>query len=160
MQDVLPTWRWIIDSPGAKLTPALYLSDGYTGGGCLRLSGNLNATNSMPLFLTDLPVQNDTHVKVVYKRGVSGVDSQMQVGIALASNPASWIYFNAGPCTNAGWNVAQIPMGAHAGQRIAALGLRILPSPAVPSYDLRVGQLGVYEQLCAPRRSRRPTSGS
>jgi mannosyl-glycoprotein endo-beta-N-acetylglucosaminidase len=150
LQDVLPTWRWIIDSPGVKLTPELYLSDGYSGGGCLRLSGNLNATNTMRLFLTDLPVQNDTRIKVVYKRGVTGVDSQVQVGIALASNPTNFIYFNAGPCTNAGWNVAHIPVGAYAGQRIAALGLRFISSPVVASYDLRVGQLGVYNTSAPP----------
>ena len=60
LQGILPTWRWIIDSAGTMLIPELWNGDGYQGGTCLRVSGTLNAENTLRHFLTNLPVTSDT----------------------------------------------------------------------------------------------------
>ena len=42
-QDVLPTWTWIIDSQGEKLTGGYDFDDAYHGGNSIRFYGNLTA---------------------------------------------------------------------------------------------------------------------
>lgn len=145
LQSVLPTWRWIIDSPGTKLVPELWEGDAFRGGGSLRVSGNLDAENTLRLYLTDLAVGADTRLKIVFKRpGLSGVDSLMQVGGSFAAAPASFTFYPAGACAVNGWNETVIDLGAQAGKRIAAIALRFASATPVPAYEIRVGQLAIY----------------
>lgn len=146
LQAILPTWRWIIDSTGTKLTPELWNSDSYRGGSCLRVSGNLDAANTLRLYLTDLPVTTNTRLKIVFKRnGLSGVDSLMQVGIATAAAPTAFTFYPAGACTIDGWNQTTINLGAHAGTNIVALALRFASGAPANSYEIRIGQITVYD---------------
>jgi mannosyl-glycoprotein endo-beta-N-acetylglucosaminidase len=145
LQAVLPTWRWIIDSTGTKLTPELWNGDSYRGGSCLRVSGNLNAENTLRLYLTDLPVTADTRLKIIFKRnGLSGVDSLMQVGVSTAATPTAFTFYPAGTCAINGWNQTTINLSAHAGTNIAALALKFASGAAVSSYEIRVGEIVVY----------------
>nr|MCU0792660.1 hypothetical protein [Opitutaceae bacterium] len=145
LQSLLPTWRWIIDSTGTKLTPELWEGDAFRGGGSLRVSGNLDAENTLRLYLTDLTASADTRLKIVFKRpGLSGVDSLMQVGVSFAAAPASFTFYPAGVCTVNGWNETVIDLGAQAGKRIAAIALRFASATPVPAYEIRVGQIAVY----------------
>lgn len=100
LQSILPTWRWIIDSTGTKLTPELFDGDAYRGGGSLRVTGNLDAENTLRLYLTDLTASADTRLRIVFKRpGLSGVDSHLQVGVSFAAAPTNFTFYPAGPCT-------------------------------------------------------------
>ena len=146
LQSILPTWRWIIDSTGTKLTPELWDGDAYHGGGCLRVSGKLDADNTLRLYLTDLTVTAGTRLKIAFKRpGLSGVDSLMQAGVSFAAAPANFTYYPAGACSVNGWNEAVVDLSAHAGKRIAALALKFASGTAVPSYEIRIGRMAVYD---------------
>ena len=146
LQAILPTWRWIIDSAGTKLTPELWDGDSYRGGSCLRVSGNLNADNTLRLYLTDLPVTADTRLKIVFKRnGLSGVDSLMHVGVSTAAAPTTFTFYPAGSCAIDGWNETTINLSAHAGTNIAALSLKFASGSPVASYEIRVGEIVVYD---------------
>ena len=146
LQSILPTWRWIMDSTGTKLTPGLWDGDAYHGGGCLRVSGKLDADNTLRLYLTDLTVTAGTRLKIVFKRpGLSGVDSLMQVGVSFAAAPASFTFYPAGACTVDGWNESVIDLSAQAGKRIAALALKFASGTPVPAYEILVGRIAVYD---------------
>ncbi|MCH7225901.1 hypothetical protein [Haloferula sp. A504] len=150
LQPVLPTWRWIIDSVGSELVPELWLGDSYQGGNCLRLSGDLDAVNTLRLYLMDLPVSSDTKVKIVFKYGDgsgSGPDAAMEVGVSMASAPTAFTYYDVGGHAT-GWNEVVIDLGSHAGERIAALNLRFGSGASLPlsSYEMRVGMMAIYDE--------------
>ena len=150
LQAILPTWRWIIDSTGTKLLPELWNGDSFRGGGCLRVSGTLNAENTLRLYLTDLPVSTQTRLKIVFKRnGLSGVDSLMQVGVATTSAPTTFTYYPAGICSINGWNETTINLSGHAGSNIAALALKFASASTVGSYEIRVGEIVIYNESTA-----------
>lgn len=150
LQGILPTWRWIIDSTGTKLLPELWNGDSYQGGTCLRVSGTLNAENTLRLFLTDLPVTTDTRMKIVFKRnGLSGVDSLMQVGVATSGAPTTFTYYPAGNCGINGWNETTINLSGHSGSNIAALALKFASGTTVNSYEIRIGKIVVYNAVGA-----------
>ncbi len=145
LQGILPTWRWIIDSTGTKLTPELSSIDSYRGGSCLRVSGNLDAENTLRLYLTNLPVTSDTRLKIVFKRnGLSNVDSLMQVGVSTSAAPTTFTYYPAGDCTTSGWNQSTINLSGLSGSTIAALALKFASGATVSSYEIRIGQIVVY----------------
>lgn len=151
LQDILPTWRWALRSTGAKLTPTLEWGDAYNGGSCLRISGTLSATNELKLYQTSLAVANDTKLRLVYKRGVAGTPSYMQVGLAFEDSPGTITYYDVGSTTVAGWNTALLDIGAQAGRRIGLIALRFGAANVVQSYNVRVGLLSVYNgQVSTP----------
>lgn len=146
LQGILPTWRWIIDSTGTKLTPELSTLDSFRGGSCLRVSGNLDADNTLRLFLTNLPVYANTRMKITFKRsGLSGVDSLMQVGVSTHAAPTTFTYYPAGTCAIDGWNQTTINLSAHAGFNIAAVALKFSSGSPVSGYEIRVGQIAIYD---------------
>jgi hypothetical protein len=145
LQAILPTWRWIVTSTGTKLTPELWSGDSYRGGGCLRVSGKLDATNTLRLFLTDLPANANTRLKITFKReGLSGVDSLMQVGVGPLGAP--FVFYPVGACAIDGWNHTTINLSAHAGSTISALALRFNSGTTVDPYEIRIGEIVVYDE--------------
>ena len=147
VQAILPTWRWIVDSAGTKLTPELWTGDSFQGGSCLRVSGALNSTNTIRLYLTDLYLAADTKLKIVFKReGLANVDAFMDVGISVVGSPTTYTYYDAGNCEIDGWNETVIDLGAHAGSRLRTIALRFDSPTTVANYEMRVGQIVVYNE--------------
>jgi len=150
VQDVLPTWRWIMRSDGTVLTPSLDWTDAYWGGTSLKVTGTLDATNDLWLYETNLAVDADTTLAVVFKTGVASTPSNMQIGLAFADAPTTFEYFDAGTAATADWNTATIALGDHAGRAIAAVSLRFAAA-ASQAYTIHVGRIAVYEApLVAP----------
>ncbi len=144
MQDVLPTWRWIVASSGTKLSPSLDLTDSYYGGGCLKVSGTLTAgaDNDIKLYQASLPVSANTKLRIVYKTGTAGAASRMQVAIAFENAPATFSYLDVGAGASSGWNTKEFDLGANAGKKIAQIGLRF-STDSTDSYTMKVGQIAV-----------------
>jgi endo-beta-N-acetylglucosaminidase D len=145
LQDFLPTWRWIVESAGTKLVPALDFSDAYYGGASLRVTGTLNTPNVVKLYQTNLPVVADTKLQVVFKRSLANTASAMEVGISFTDAPNTYTYFAAGTSVGSGWNTVEFPLSVHAGKTVAAIALRFSSVSAIGGYDLRVGRLAVFD---------------
>ncbi|MFD0346302.1 hypothetical protein ACFQ0M_09875 [Kitasatospora aburaviensis] len=75
LQDVPPTYRWLVASGGSRLTPSVDFTDAYEGGSSLRLSGRLDAANTIRLYQTRLPVAADSKLSVVLKTPAAGPTS-------------------------------------------------------------------------------------
>lgn len=145
LQDVLPTFRWIMRSDGAStLSPSLDWSDAYWGGTSLTVTGTLDGTNDLTLYETALPVDAATTLAVAYKTGAAG-PSRLQVGLSFADAPLTFEYVDVGDAADAGWDTATLPLDAYAGRTIDAIALRFVPDAAPASYTIHVGRLGVYE---------------
>ncbi len=144
LQDILPTWRWRVESAGTKLTPSLDLDDAYQGGASLKVAGNLDAANRIPLYRCDLPVSATTNVRVAFKRGAPGA-SAMQVGFAFKDNPTAYTYLNVGAASTSGWNTATLGLSNYQGKTLVAISLQFSNPTAIPGYTMRVGQLAMYD---------------
>lgn len=144
LQDVLPTWRWIVQSSSAnKLVPTLDLSTAYYGGTNLRIGGTLDGTNDLKLYQCSLPVAADTSLRIVFSRETIGA-SAMQVGLAFEDAPTTFQYLDVGTATSASWNTKVFSLSAYAGRKIALISLRFANATAISNYLMRVGQLAIY----------------
>lgn len=144
LQDVLPTWRWLMRSTGEKLVPDWSWSDPYHGGTSLKVTGNLTATNDLWLYQTSLPVATNTHLRLAYKTGTSGTATCLKAAFAFEDAPTTFQFRDVSPTTSAGWNLQTFDLGAFAGRRIAVLGLRFAAPQAVSNYVLRIGHIAVF----------------
>jgi mannosyl-glycoprotein endo-beta-N-acetylglucosaminidase len=152
LQDVLPTWRWLVTGSGAPLYPELDWSDAYQGGSCLKISGDLNPASPthLKLFKTRLDVTGDTELLLTYKTGSAETPSNLQVGIAFTGQPDVFEFFDAGTSSTIGWNQAVVPLSAHSGKTIAVISLQVQSDMAENDYTVRIGQLAVLDGSAGP----------
>ncbi len=113
VQDILPTWKWLVQTSGTKsITPSFDFTDPYYGGSCLLVTGSLtaNVAQTLKLYQTSLPISsnagNATWLRVVFKPSVAML-SRMQVAVAFQDDPTNYQYvdLDAGATTyQATWN--------------------------------------------------------
>ncbi|MET0494679.1 MAG: discoidin domain-containing protein [Actinoplanes sp.] len=144
LQDVPPTYRWVVQSSGTKLTPAIDFADAYEGGSSLQLSGRLDAANTVRLYQTRLPVAATTKLSVVVKNPVAGA-TNLAAAVSFTDDPTSFTGLDLGATDGSGWETKTLDLSAYAGRTIAQLGLRASAPTTVDSYAIRVGRLAVYD---------------
>jgi mannosyl-glycoprotein endo-beta-N-acetylglucosaminidase len=154
VQDILPTWKWLVETVGTKsITPRFDFADPYYGGSCLLVGGSLtaNVAQTLKLYQTNLPISSDTAnptvLRLVFKPA-SATLSRMQVALAFHDNPSSYQYIDidagASPY-NSTWNTKTINVtNLFPGRQIAVIGIRFLSPTNVASYTMRIGRLGFY----------------
>ncbi|MFJ1708456.1 discoidin domain-containing protein [Kitasatospora sp. NPDC088346] len=142
LQDVPPTYRWLVTSTGSRLTPSVDFGDAYEGGSSLRLTGRLDAANTVRLYQTRLPVAADSKLSVVLKTPAAGA-SDLKAAVSFTDAPGSFTTLDLGATTGTGWERRTVDLSAYAGRTIAQIGLRVDGNN--PAYDVRVGQLAFYD---------------
>ena len=145
LQDVLPTWRWIVESSGSKLFPDLDFHDAYYGGTSLNVSGTLDSPNDLPLFQMNLPVTASTTLRIAYKTAAGAGATHMRAGIAFADDPQNFEYFPIADTTTADWETSTFSLSDSAGRVVAALSLHFESCEPVSDYSISVGQIVVYD---------------
>ncbi|HEX7662955.1 MAG TPA: hypothetical protein VF407_00515, partial [Polyangiaceae bacterium] len=141
LQDVLPTWRWIVQTTGTPLDVAIDFDDAYWGGSSLLVSGTLDARNDVLLYETNLDVEPETSLTVVYKPDVTG-PTHMQVGFAFADDPDTFAYVDTFDATTTGWQSISVGVGIaeNVGRTLSAISLRFLDDGGA-TYRMRVGEI-------------------
>ena len=142
LQDVLPTWRWIVQSTGTKLTPEFDFTDAYYGGNSLKISGDLTGDNLIKLYKANCLISFDTKIDIAFKTGNVG-PTNMKVAIAFENDPSTFTYFNVGNAASADWNLKTIDVGSYSGQKISVIAL-FFTGGFGSNYEVKVGRLGIY----------------
>ena len=143
LQDVEPTYQWIVRGPGKTLTPSFDHADAYDGGTSLRLAGTIDGPNDVLLYQTELAVHGDTVARLIVK----GVRPDVPLRLTLGFGGAKAADVNLdltpeGPADQ--WQRAGVELGTYAGRTVTRIGLRVGDGVrAALACDLRVGQLVV-----------------
>ena len=150
LQDVLPTWRWIVRTTGTPLDAAIDFDDAYFGGSSLLFSGTLDATNDVLLYETSLDVVSGTQLSIIFKPSQTG-PTHMQVGYAFADAPTTFEYVDTFDATSTDWQNLAIGLGAaDAGRTLAAISLRFLDPGTSTPYQMRIGQIAFHGDVEFP----------
>ncbi len=146
LQDVLPTWRWIVRTTGTPLAASIDFNDAFWGGSSLLVSGTLDAVNDILLYETNLEIASDTQFQVSYKSENVGT-SQTEIGFAFADAPTTFEYVDIPNETPTDWTGGGIGLGAvDAGRTLVAISVRVINNGASAPYQMRFGQMGVTSQ--------------
>lgn len=145
LQDVPPTYRWVVDSTGSKLSPSIDFTDSYQGGSSLRLSGTLDSTNTVRLYQTSLPVAANTRLDLVVKTPAAG-PTRLKAAVSFTDTPGSFTTVDVGDNAGTGWERHTLDLSRYAGRTISQLALQVDgTSDPDPAYDLRVGQVALHD---------------
>ncbi len=147
LQDVLPTWRWRIETTGTELFPELDWTEAYEGGASLKISGDLDDANLLDLFATRIDVAGDSVLQIAYKTGSAGTPSHLEVGLTFENGAGlgPLELLDVGTTTSADWNLKEFDLSSFAGQTLARLSLRVASATPVGGYAVNVGRLGLIQ---------------
>lgn len=158
LQDLLPTWRWIVqsDGKGSQLQPDFDFAKAYYGGSSLKLAGELKkgSTAEVKLYKTKIPVEPQTEVELIYTNRFA--DAKLQVGLAFSDAPAQYEFYDLEKVgeTREGqdWVRGNIRLNKHKGRTITGISLRVQPLADVPAYQTNIGRLAVISEKDRPKK--------
>lgn len=144
LQDILPTWRWLVTGSGTKITPSLDFTESYYGGSSLKITGKLaaNVTQEVKLYQTRLPVSSNTNFRIIYKPSAASA-AQIRIGYAFEDAPGTMYYTTAATASAANWSTANFSLAAHAGKALALITLQFTSPGAIDNYAVNIGRLEV-----------------
>lgn len=144
LQDVLPTWRWSVQSTGTKVVPSLDWDTPWDGGTSLKITGTPSADNDVRLFATRLPLTAESSVELVFTTAAEGA-SRLRIGLQFADAPDTTEFLDIGTSAG-GWQRKTFTLTAHAGRELVGISLRVTAGAEFTGY---VGRLGVHAS-CTP----------
>ena len=152
VQDIMPTWTWIVDSAGSKLSGGYDFEDAYNGGSSIKFSGSLSANrpNNIMLYSTKLAIRGDTKLSLTSKG-----DSGCMKLVAYYGDSSTTSYENcqtkeyALNASSGGWTTSTVSLSELSGKTLYAIGLKIESSTDVSGYQVNLGQLAITDSAAA-----------
>ena len=152
VQDVMPTWIWIIDSNGQKLSGAYDFEDAYNGGSSIKFYGSLTANkpNNIMLYSTNLDINGSTNIAVTSKN-----DRGLMKLVAYYGDSSTSSYANcqkaafALDASSGGWTTSNVSLASLSGKKLYAIGFEIGGTSNVSDYQVNIGRLAVTDSEAA-----------
>ena len=152
VQDVMPTWTWIIDSNGQKLSGAYDFEDAYNGGSSIKFYGSLTANkpNNIMLYSTNLDINGSTNIAVTAKN-----DRGLMKLVAYYGDSSTSSYANcqkaafALDASSGGWTTSNVSLASLSGKKLYAIGFEIGGTSNVSDYQVNIGRLAVTDSEAA-----------
>ena len=152
LTDVLPTWRWIIESEGEKLSAKIDFDDAWWGGTSMKVYGNMDAdkANHVKLYSSQLDITKDSKFSITYKAPKGGVD--VELGLCFGNDYAdeNFKFYPIETTANGEWNTATFDLSGDAGKRAIAISLRFNAPEGVSDYSINVGRMAFTTTDAAP----------
>lgn len=151
-QDRVPTYRWLVTEPETltasdKIQPEFSHDDAYTGGSCLKLTGEATSTGTdIVLFQTALTSSaSGAYANIAVKSGKEG-NNATNLYVILKKQDGTWLEFPVGETTGTTWQEKKIMLsGINQGDVIERIGLRVKGSD--DNYKLYVGKLEINDNV-------------
>lgn len=144
MQDILPTWRWWVETTSQdNLSFELNWDDAYNMGTSVVVSGNMtaNADHVARLYKTNLKISSGDMFQLVYKTNTPG---SIEVKLGVKENGNAFTTFTLGNSVQEnGWTVASADLSQLAGKTISVIALNFKTTSAKSGYNTVLGQLGI-----------------
>ncbi|WP_121616428.1 endo-beta-N-acetylglucosaminidase [Virgibacillus halodenitrificans] len=159
LTDVMPTWRWIVESEGSKLSPEIDYEDAYRGGTSLKIHGKLEAnhSNHIKLYSSKLDVNQDSKLSITYKSKAS--DNKMQIGLDFKGTyeEKDFTFFEVKNGEENEWNTVEIDLSKYKGRVIKAISLKFDTEKDIDNLSVNIGRLAITDNTIAPSEIRKAT---
>ena len=164
MQDIPVTWQWWQDTTGNRLTVdhdygTEYKLDGtrydytqlggYEGGSSLVAHGDLSADVFLRLFKTELAINENHKLDLVFNRVSLDDDSTLSVGLIFEDAPTTVVYVPVtafGDVDASGWETATLDLSAYADRTLVVIGVNFGAGEAtIDDFQVNIGGIRVYD---------------
>ncbi|GLC30877.1 endo-beta-N-acetylglucosaminidase [Clostridium omnivorum] len=145
LQEVMPTYRWVIDNNGGNLLKASEdYTDSYYGGSSIKLQGALNkgGNSLIKLYNSDLKIQEDTIISLTYKQNAN---TNLKLALSFdGSNETK--YFDLKSSGNV-WKNSEVSLADFSGRKLDNISLYVSGNESKDDYKLNLGRLEIRNNL-------------
>lgn len=146
--DYGPKFYRLNNKTGAR-DPFSYQQIGaYNGGSSLAVYGDLNGSQVVNLYKTELDVTAGSKLKLTYNKPSVTDDSQMYAVLSLVNGSGVdkvYLPIAGSNAQTTGWKTAELDLSAYSGRTIAAIGVGFTAGSAVSGYQVNLGRLEVTD---------------
>lgn len=150
VQDVMPTWTWIIDSDGSKLDGGYDFTDAYNGGTSIQFYGDLDANkaNDIMLYSTDVAVTDGMTLSLTAKNddGKARLVAYYGDDSTASYEECETVAYDLTASEADTWTTTVVDISDHVGKTLYAIGLKVESDTAVSDYHINLGQLAILDQ--------------
>ena len=152
LTDVLPTWRWIIESEGQKLSAKIDFDDAWWGGTSMKVYGSMDAekSNHIKLYSAQLDITETSKFSITYKAPKDGVNVELGLCYGDDYSDENFKFYPIETTAGEGWNTASVDLSGDAGKRAIAISLRYTAPEGVTDYAMNVGRMAFTTNDKAP----------
>ena len=152
LTDVLPTWRWIIESEGQKLSAKIDFDDAWWGGTSMKVYGNMDAekSNHIKLYSAQLDITETSKFSITYKAPKDGVNVELGLCYGDDYSDENFKFYPIETTAGEGWNTASVDLSGDAGKRAIAISLHYTAPEGVTDYAMNVGRMAFTTNDKAP----------
>lgn len=147
MQDILPTWTWIIKSEGSKLKAAYDFDTAYYGGNSIKFYGRLEANNAndVRLFSTDLKINGNTKINLNHM--LNNTDSNLKVGLCFGDNyeDKNFIYLDLATGDANKWINSSLDLSKYADKTLKAISIKAESTKTIEDFKANVGEIAIVD---------------
>ena len=147
VQDVMPTWRWIINNEeGNEITARYDFDDAYNGGTSLKFEGKLakDKNTTIQLYSMEAKATETTKAKVaMHQTG----DATVELGVHTSKDYKEIKYFPV-EVKNA-WGEVEVDLSSLKGQTIYAISVKLTGNEKDKT-ELNFGHLSIYDNAKKP----------
>lgn len=145
LADVLPTWRWDVDSEGSPLKAELDYTDAYYGGSSAKFSGRLEAAhpNTVHLYKTALELTATTQISVTYKAKEGG--DNLKLALSFDDTNSDYDYLDVPDAPAGQWNTATFALADYAGRTLQGINLYFESEADVADFTINIGEIAVTD---------------
>ncbi|WMJ22166.1 discoidin domain-containing protein [Paludicola sp. MB14-C6] len=152
LTDIMPTWRWIVESNGSKLKPSIDYADAYWGGTSLKVEGNLESENPnhIKLYSTKLDIKDNSKLSITYKTQNTGT---MKVGLCFGDSydQTNFEFFDvSNGVSKNGWTTSEIDLSGHSNKTAIAISMKFESKSNISNYSVNVGRIAITTQQKNP----------
>ncbi|EHR33252.1 hypothetical protein HMPREF9709_01296 [Helcococcus kunzii ATCC 51366] len=149
VQDVMPTWRWIINNEeGNEITARYDFDDAYNGGTSLKFEGKLakDKNTTIQLYSMEAKATETTKAKVaMHQTG----DAKVELGVHTSKDYKEVKYFPV-EVKNV-WGEVEVDLSSLKGQTIYAISVKLTGNEKDKT-GLNFGHLSIYDNTNKPAK--------
>lgn len=141
LQDIQPTWRWIVESKGEKLNLDYDFTDAFNGGNCIKISGVSKNDNIIPLYGTQLKLNKLSVATIAVKKDDL---AKVSLLISFTNGTEEEIAIGGNKKTNDEWLVENLSLQKFKGRELNRIAIKIEASEH--DVNVKIGSLGIMNK--------------
>lgn len=144
MADVMPTYRWIMNSEGASdLAVYTHYADAYYGGNSFRFYGNMEAgkKTEVKLFTADLVLEDGVTASMALK-----ADKKTKVNLVLTMEDGKVETIKGNKDVNTDWTVVDFNISKLKGKTVRNISFSFSTTEEAEGYEMLLGNLSILKK--------------
>ncbi|MBI9072602.1 MAG: hypothetical protein JEY94_13450 [Melioribacteraceae bacterium] len=145
IQDILPTWRWLIEGNPKTVSAQFNWSDSYIGGSSIELSGKLlkDNQNEIKLYKTKLEISENTKFELTFKQNQK---VKIKVGLSFWKSESQFKYFDISDNRSNQWITKSFSLEKFKDNKIAQISILLSSESDIEDVSVNLGNVTIADE--------------